>query len=231
MRSNSGKKKLTQAERRQKTQALILETATQILATEGYSNFSSSGVAIRAGVSRGALEHYYPKKIDLIAAACQHAMNAAVDEAKVFVESAGKAQDPIRVFLASSEKFFFAPGYLAQVELLIAARSDAELEKVVFPIIGKARRTLDGLWAETFAHQGHAPDQAARFVELSHYLLRGMFFVDSWMPFDVDRVAVLEEWRKLAPAALHDEIQAAEDSSAAAVDTPSSNASAPSQKT
>lgn len=202
MRTSPPKKRPTQAERRQKTKALILETATQILATEGYSNFSSSGVAIRAGVSRGALEHYFPKKIDLIAAACQHSMTAAVAEANVSVGSAEKAEDPVQAFLTSSEKFFFAPGYLAQVELLIAARSDAELENVVFPIISKARRTLDDLWVETLVQQGHGRDRAVRFVEMSHFLLRGMFFVDSWLPYKVDRASVLEEWRGLAPAAL-----------------------------
>ncbi|MFV0244715.1 MAG: TetR/AcrR family transcriptional regulator [Qingshengfaniella sp.] len=196
------KKRLTQAQRREKTQALILETAMQILATEGYSNFSSSGVATRAGVSRGALEHYYPKKIDLVAAACQHAMNAALDEAKAFVRSAEEENDPISTFLASSERFFFAPGYLAQVELLIAARADPELEAVLFPIIGAARSTMDALWAETLEHQGHVRGRAERFVQMSHYLLRGMFFVDIWLPSPVDRGAVLAEWRKLAPTVL-----------------------------
>ena len=202
MPKSQKKQRRSQAERREQTQNAILEAATEILSLKGYSNFSSSGVAARAGVSRGALEHYYPKRINLIAAACQHSMEAAVEETRSYVRNAELTQDPIGSFLAASKQFFFAQGYLAQVELLIAARSDPELGDVIFPIIKDARRTLDGIWAETIAGWGHDREKAERFVEVSHYLLRGMFFVNTWLPYDLDKESVLEEWRELAPTVL-----------------------------
>src|SRR6185437_8395863 len=55
----------TQEQRRLQTQAAILAAAVELLTEIGYARFSASGVAARAGVSRGALEHYYPRKIDL----------------------------------------------------------------------------------------------------------------------------------------------------------------------
>ena len=66
-----GRRKLrrTQIERRSETQAAILSAAIDLLAEHGYAGFSASRVAARAGVSRGAQEHYFPKKNDLIAAA------------------------------------------------------------------------------------------------------------------------------------------------------------------
>ncbi|MDM8167711.1 TetR/AcrR family transcriptional regulator [Roseovarius sp.] len=201
--SNSQKKRRrSQAERREQTQSAILEAAVEILSLEGYANFSSSGVAARAGISRGALEHYYPKRINLIAAACQYSMEAAIEETRSYVKNAEVTQDLIGNFIAASERFFFAQGYIAQVELLIAARADPQLGEVIFPIIKDARRTLDGIWAETIAGWGHDREKAERFVEVSHYLLRGMFFVNTWLPYDLDKDAVLQDWRDLAPTVL-----------------------------
>ena len=61
------KKRRTQAERRQRSLGAILDVATDILAREGYGRFSSSRVAGEAGLSRGALEHYFPKRLDQVA--------------------------------------------------------------------------------------------------------------------------------------------------------------------
>ena len=49
----------TQAERRRETQAAVMSAAVTLLIEIGYARFSASAVAARAGVSRGALEHYF----------------------------------------------------------------------------------------------------------------------------------------------------------------------------
>ncbi len=192
----------TQAERRSQTQAAILDAALKMLSEQGYAGFSASGVAALAGVSRGAQEHYYPKKNDLIAAATTHAMEAAIEHARSFAQTASKSADPIEKFLASSEDFFFSPVFMAMTEITIAARSDRELAKIVHPVIKRSRKILDEIWTDTLAEAGHSRERSRQFVELSHFLMRGIFFVRTWLPHDVDREAVIEAWRKLAPAAL-----------------------------
>jgi AcrR family transcriptional regulator len=76
------KSRRTQLERRNKTQAAILSAAIDLLAEHGYAGFSASRVAAGAGVSRGAQEHYFPKKNDLISAATRYAMREAVEHAQ-----------------------------------------------------------------------------------------------------------------------------------------------------
>ena len=196
------KTRRTQAERRSTTQAAILDACLQLLADEGYANFSASGVAARAGVSRGAQENYFPKRADLILAATGHAMEQAVDHARAAALTASSSPDPIDRFLADSEEFFFMPVYMAMTEIIIAARSDKDLYDKVMPTIQEAREELDGIWTDTLMDAGHSRAQARQFVELSHYLLRGVFHVSTWLPYDVDRAAVIRAWRELAPAAL-----------------------------
>jgi hypothetical protein len=49
---------------------------------------------------------------------------------------------------------------------------------------------------------GYHRDNAKSFVELTHYLLRGVFLADTWLPYPNARSEIVEAWRGLAPAIL-----------------------------
>ena len=189
-------KRRSQAERRRETRAAILAASIAILTEKGYAGFSASRVAARAGVSRGAQEHYFPRKVDLIAAATQHAMDEAIAHARSLAERAQLSADPVAQFLLDSEHFFFNPLYRAMVESMIAARSDKALARMCYPIVRKARITLNEIWTETLRQAGYPPHSAQKFVELTHYLLRGIFLVDTWLPYDIDRAEAPVEVRR-----------------------------------
>ncbi len=127
MQRKGRKPRRTQAERRSRAQAAILSASIQVLIEDGYARFSASRVAARAGISRGAQEHYFPKKKDLIAAATRHAMREAVAHAQFLARTAIPSDDPIEKFLMDSEHFFFRPTFRAMTEIMIAARSDRAL--------------------------------------------------------------------------------------------------------
>ena len=196
------KSRRTQLERRNETQAAILSAAIDLLAELGYAGFSASRVAARAGVSRGAQEHYFPKKNDLIAAATRYAMREATEHAQLLARSASKSADPIASFLTDSEHFFFRPVYRAMIEIMIAARSDRALARIINPIVQDARHTLNSIWTERISAAGYPRDNAERFIELTHYLLRGVFLVATWLPYRIDRSDIVQVWRRLAPAIL-----------------------------
>ena len=192
----------TQAERRQETQSAILKAAMQTLVEEGYAGFSAIGVAARAGVSRGAQEHYYPKKIDLIVAATKHALDEAIAHARATSFTIGSPETAIEEFLAESEAFFFAPAFMALMEIVIVARSDQALGKIIYPVLESSRRELDLIWLDALVSAGYARTDAEQFIELSQYLLRGIFFVSTWLPYHVRRAKTLEAWRRFAPSVL-----------------------------
>src|SRR5690349_17893437 len=56
----------TQAERRAVTQAKLLDAAVACLTDRGYAATSVVDVQQRAGVSRGALQHYWPSRAALV---------------------------------------------------------------------------------------------------------------------------------------------------------------------
>jgi AcrR family transcriptional regulator len=190
----------TQQERRQATQAAVLAAALEVLIADGYANFSASRVAARAGVSRGALERYFPTKNELLLAATQHAMDAAVAHAERL--ASGNGEHTVERFLRDSEHFFFGPLYRAMLELAIAATSDKELAKPHRPIVRRARKSLNRIWLDRLSAAGFSRKSAERFILLTHYLLRGLFVVDTWLPYETNRRAVIKEWSALVPAVL-----------------------------
>jgi AcrR family transcriptional regulator len=192
----------TQIERRSESQAAILNTSIRLLAEEGYARFSASRVAAQAGVSRGAQEHYYPKKIDLLVAATEHAMREAVEHARSLARIGTGPSDPIAKFLADSEHFFFRPVFSAMIEIVIAARSDRALARRVNPIVQNARGVLNGIWTDTLDAAGYPRENAQQFIELTHYMLRGVFLVSNWLPYHVDRAQIIDAWRRVAPLVL-----------------------------
>lgn len=196
------KRRRSQLERRHETQAAILSASIRLLAEHGYAGFSASRVAAAAGVSRGAQEHYFPKKKDLIAATTRHAMREAVEHARSLAHSATRSNDPIENFLRDSEHFFFRPVYRSMIEIMIAARSDRALARILNPIVQDARDTLNGIWIDTLDAAGYPRENAQQFIELTHYLLRGLFLVTNWLPYHVDRSEILQVWHRLAPTIL-----------------------------
>jgi AcrR family transcriptional regulator len=196
------KPKRTQLERRNETQAAILSASIDLLAKHGYAGFSASRVAAKAHVSRGALEHYFPKRNDLVIAATQYAMREAVEHAHSLARSAKRSKDPIENFLSDSEHFFFRPIYRAMIEIMIAARSDRALARALNPIIQDARHILNGIWTDTLDAAGYPRDNAQQFIEITHYLLRGLFLVTNWLPYRTDRNEVVQIWHRLAPTIL-----------------------------
>ena len=85
---------------------------------------------------------------------------------------------------------------------MIAARSDRALARVIHPIAREAREVLNGIWADTLDAAGYPRESAQRFIELTHYLLRGLFLVSTWLPYRIDRTEILEVWQQLAPKIL-----------------------------
>lgn len=202
MKPRRRKPRRTQLERRSETQAAILSASINLLAKHGYAGFSASRVAAEAGVSRGAQEHYFPKKNDLIAAATRYAMREAVERAQSLARSATRSKDPIEKFLKDSAHFFFRPEFQAMIEIMIAARSDPALASTVHPIVQEAREVLNGIWIDTLDAAGYPRENAQRFIELTHYLLRGVFFVKNWLPYRIDRKEIIAVWHGLAPTIL-----------------------------
>jgi AcrR family transcriptional regulator len=194
----SPKPRQTQEQRRRNTKERVLNATVDILAEEGYARLTTTAVATRAGVSRGAQENYFRTKTDLIAAATAHAMNAATRQAEKSAAQARASRDPLQAFLADGRAFFLSRTYRAMVELAIAGRGDRALSRIHRDAFVKFRKDLDKVWVGTLVDAGFPRALVEEFVELTVYLLRGMALTEIILPQRLAPNPLMRKWRGLA---------------------------------
>lgn len=108
-------------------QARLLEATIDCLIEFGYSGTTTSRIASRAGVTRGALIHHFQSKSELMAESVRHLAfkrtQAVLEELMAMDQSA----DPIERYLDVLWRIHQGPLFVAVVELLIAARTEPDL--------------------------------------------------------------------------------------------------------
>lgn len=165
----------TQAERSAATRARLVEAATDALNRLGYSATSTVLVADSARVSRGAMLHQFPTKAVLMAAVVE--ASYAADLAAYQQATAGIA-DPVDQLMAIIEAGwvqFRAPSGIAQTEIWMATRSDAELAAVVLPIHEAIFANSQATLAARFAAAGVVdPIASEAFLNFAIATLRGL---------------------------------------------------------
>jgi AcrR family transcriptional regulator len=163
----------SQAERRREAQDKLMRAAIALLVERGYAGFSTIAVASRAGVSRGARENYYKTKYDLIEAAWQAALTRAETKARFLADRILVSADPVEDFLSSSASFFLGDDYLAMLELAMAARADARVERIFHTLFRENRKRHDLVWIDAFARAGYAKADVTRFIGVANCMFRG----------------------------------------------------------
>lgn len=127
-----------QAHKSANMRRLILEAAMDAIVEHGYARVTTQVIVERAGVSRGAMLHHFPKKQDLLAALVQHIFERRNTEFTAeLVKSAetGHTDDlrALDIYWTQSKN----PSFVAMVELSLAARTDPQLAAAFLPISQK----------------------------------------------------------------------------------------------
>jgi AcrR family transcriptional regulator len=151
----------TRAERRDATRAALHEATLASLVELGYAGTTTRGVAERAGVSQGALQHHYPTKAALVDAALVH-LAEQVKQA-VISNPPTAASEPERVALLVDYlwELFNQPHSAAIMEFLAAARTDQEIAAGVLHLLDRYDEIAQSIAAALvpgLAAHPHAPD-------------------------------------------------------------------------
>ncbi len=124
------------------TRTAILDAAVDCFYDLGYANTSTENIAKTAGISRGAMLHHFPTRFDLIKAAVKHLNQKRLDwctkeEAEV---QGGAKHTRIEEGIDTYWKQLKTPEFVVFHELSVAARTDAELAKVLIPALQEFRQ-------------------------------------------------------------------------------------------
>lgn len=169
------RKRRTQEERSSATRQRLLDATIDCLVELGYAATTTTVIAERAEVSRGAQLHHYPTKSALVAAALEH---LAAQLGRGFAHRArGLAAGGDRTSAAVDALWdgYGTPLFAAWVELWVAARTDAELQAEIAPLEARLTTAVSGVLGDLFGVEERSPDVDAA-LKATIYLLQGMAF-------------------------------------------------------
>ncbi|HEY0696477.1 MAG TPA: TetR/AcrR family transcriptional regulator [Micromonospora sp.] len=184
-----------QQDRSRATQARLLEATVDCLVERGWSGTTTTVVASRAGVSRGAQLHHYPTKAALVMAAVEHLAERRATEIRA--EAAALPAGPGRLdrvidMLAAA---FTGPLFVAGLELWVAGRTDPELRDALVPLEARVGREIYRLTVELLGADERAPG-VRESVQATLELLRGLGVANLLSDDSTRRAALLDAWKR-----------------------------------
>jgi AcrR family transcriptional regulator len=140
----------TNEERSAHTRALLLDATIDCLAELGYARTTTTEIAERAGVSRGAQLHHYPTKADLVTAAMAHLFDQRDREFRAALASIPPG--PHRAARAVDLLWSIVSGrtFHAWLELTVAARTDGELRRAMERLSKRTAHNIERTFVEMF---------------------------------------------------------------------------------
>jgi len=188
-----------QQERSRATQQRLLDAAVECLVERGWSGTTTTVVAERAGVSRGAQLHHYPTKAALVMAAVEHLAERRAAELRAEAAGAGNARVGTVVDLLAGA--FTGPLYAAALELWVAARTDTELRLALVPLEARLGRDMHRLAVDLLGADERRPG-VREAIQATLDLLRGLGVANLLSDDSHRRDHLLGEWKRYLTHAL-----------------------------
>ncbi|MCU1647000.1 MAG: TetR/AcrR family transcriptional regulator [Nocardia sp.] len=143
MSVTAGKSKRSRAQQREDTRIGILDATIASLIENGQAATTTRGVAERAGLSQGAVQHYFPTRGELLDAAVRR---MADQSAQAVVETYSEITGTDRERVAELVDELWSLAQLAPIsvglELLGTARTDPEMADTVAHLVEHIETTI-----------------------------------------------------------------------------------------
>jgi AcrR family transcriptional regulator len=165
----------TNAERSAATRAKLIEAAIQLLHKLGYAATTTILVAKRAKVSRGAMLHHFPSKIDLVLAAAKYAADYQRSSHRRKLRDIPAGRDRFHAITEVSWETAREAPAIALLEIMIASRSDKVLRARFAPLAAELEKsTREAVW--DCARDAGIKDRATidAMVDLHTAAMRGL---------------------------------------------------------
>jgi len=168
-----------QEERSAQTRRRLLEAAIACLNERGYTGTTTTEIAGRAGVSRGAQVHHFRHKEELVIGALEHICERRLAELEFAFEELpiGGLEFRLETLIDLMWTAFRGPSFYAWLELLVASRTEPILRAAVRETNQRMAIGIRKAFAK-FLDDGLTPperaERLARVVEIAFGRLESM---------------------------------------------------------
>ncbi|MGH3655814.1 MAG: TetR/AcrR family transcriptional regulator [Micromonosporaceae bacterium] len=182
-------------ERSRLTRQRLLEAAIDALAEYGWSGTTVAVVAERAGVSRGAAQHHFRTREELVTAAVGQVASVRQEEIRrqaAHLPTGARRTEEVLDLLAGQ---FVGPVFAAALQLWVAAATDEALRAVVAPLEAVVGRETHRFTVELLGADESRPG-VREAVQATLDLLRGLGLANLLSDDTARRTRLLREWAR-----------------------------------
>jgi len=190
-------------DRSRATRARLLEATVECLAEHGWTATTVGVVAERAGVSRGAAQHHFPAREDLITAALE--MMFEVRSGEAFAEMSSLPTGPGRTeaVVVRLVDYYVSPLFKAALQVWTAAAADPALRERIVPLETRFGREVHRMAVAALGVDDSDPT-AHHLVQATLDLARGLALADVLTDDSARREKVVLAWAQTVEQALAD---------------------------
>jgi AcrR family transcriptional regulator len=174
-------KRRSQAARSASTRQALLDATIACLVEDGYAKTTTSRVAERAGVSRGAHLHHFQTKQALVAAEMERLAERRGEELLAAAEELPAGRERLERGLDLLWSSYANPLLQAAIDLWSHARTDPELRERLVEVERRLDRQTLQITRRLFGELAEQPDFDRR-VELAVATIRGLALLDTLHP-------------------------------------------------
>jgi AcrR family transcriptional regulator len=190
-------------ERSRTTRRRLVEAAVECIAELGWNGTTVALIAQRAGVSRGAAQHHFPAREDLVAAAIEHVGEVQIAELRSRAEDlpAGSSRtEPVVDMLLN---LYAGRMFRAALHLWVAASTDDTLRATLVPLEARVGREAHRVAVELLgvdeAHRG-----VREMVQATLDLARGLGLANLLTDDTKRRKQIIRRWAEVVQPVLHE---------------------------
>jgi AcrR family transcriptional regulator len=184
------------------TRARLLEAAVSCLAELGWAGATVSVIASRAGVSRGATQHYFRTREDLLTAALAHMADVRLAEIR---REAARLPSPdqhrTRDVVGLLVRLYSGPLFRAALQIWAAASASEALRELVLPLEASLGREAHKVAIELLRADESVPG-VHEAVQATLDLARGLGLADTLADDSRRRERVIAQWAVMLDAAI-----------------------------
>ncbi len=188
----------TQEERSAATRARLLDATLDCLAELGYARTTTTEIAERGGVSRGAQLHHFPTKAELVIEAVEHLFERRDQEFREAFARLPAGAEPARAAVDLLWSMVAGPTFHAWLELVVAARTDPQLKPRVTALTSRFTENVSRTFNELFRRPEGAPPYWDIMPVMTFAFLQGLALDAMVMPAREEIARALEIWRQLS---------------------------------
>lgn len=163
-----------QARKSAATRLQILEATLRCFTKLGYFHTTTPAIAEEAGLSRGAMLHHFPTRMDVVRAAIAHLHAKRLKAFRAAAEGLPLGENRAHAALRAHWDQLRHPLYGVFIELEVAARTDPELADILAPAEDAFVRELRKTAREVVPEWNLSGPQFEIGYELATCSLRGM---------------------------------------------------------